>query len=225
MNRSIFTCLLATAATLAIYPTQALAGGPSWLRLPVDGITKENQEDCAKLFREKLKPHIMQSSYAGHQVAVKDGYVQMPLAAKPLSLADIQGCLKGSAFSIPSDQLIFDGVVRLEIDTTRDLRKLSSDLRSGPSIEVTAKGLAGGGISILIESPRRNSTPLLSYQELKHIVSKQGGKIIDVTWGADSDTYGEEDFIHWFCGDAFGALRSADVRLPAVKTASNAKAG
>ena len=201
---------MAILAGLVLVSPQARAGGPAWLRLPIDGITEKNHEACAALLFEKLKPHLAVSTPRGLEVSVGGGFVKMPLDTNPVSLAEIEASLEGSPFSIPTANLVFDGVVRFEIDTARDLERLSDALCLAKTTTVSSSKLEDGRISILVASPRKASTPLLSYREAKRILSENGAKLLDVHWGADAESFGDEEFIHWYCGDPFGALRATD---------------
>ncbi len=219
---SIITNAIAVCTVCAFLNLPALAGGPGWLHLPVDGLTEENREACVKLVREKLKASIMPSSSPSHQVNVKDGFVHMPLGSKPVSLADFEAALKGSAFKIPMDELVFDRVVRFKIDRADSLEDLSADLSVSPDIHVSTRKLDQGEISILVQDRRGRRKALLAYRDLKRIIADHGAKLIDVTWGADPETFGREDYFHWVCGAPCGALRLTEVKAPAAKATTKA---
>jgi len=202
--------LLAAITSIAIFQSGALAGGPARLRLPVDGITPQNEKACAKLMREILTEL---ASRPVDPVSVKDGYVTMTVTTVPISLTELGDSLKGSAFSIPIDQLYFDGALRIEIDKTKDLKKITADLRTDPYTTVSTMKSGNGPISILVKN--RNELPLVSYSDIEWIVKAHGGELLDIKWGGK--------FTHWTCGPPLGALRLADATTIKAAASKNAK--
>jgi hypothetical protein len=111
------TSQIAVAAAIALAPAQLLAGGPPFLSLPVDGVTVDNADACAKLLTAHLKEQVL--SYAeskGVQMIQQEDqwYLTFPMG-DDVRLSDVDAALKGSDFAIARDKLRLFGHVVIEI--------------------------------------------------------------------------------------------------------------
>lgn len=116
MFRAISHGLAAVLFLLATAPL--MAGGPPVVFLPVDGVTAENAPACAKLVKAKLGERFGSKSY-DVTVLERSGtwHIAFPFE-KDVRLSDFTSALKGSPYSISTDDLHLFGHVILEVDAT-----------------------------------------------------------------------------------------------------------
>jgi hypothetical protein len=112
--------IIAAVAVASAVPGRLIAGGPPWMCLPIEGVTPENAEACARLIEAKLGGKLWQQAgpYGGGATIRQDGdqrYVTFYMQ-EDLRLAEVESALEGSEFSIPRDRLRLFGHVILEID-------------------------------------------------------------------------------------------------------------
>jgi hypothetical protein len=114
-------CRLSAAAIIAatlMFPTLLVAGGPPRLCLPIDGVTADQVEACAKLLTEKLAAKISPDPYGGVRMhEYKDQRYFSFYMGEDVRLSQIEAALKGSGFSVPRGRLRFFGHAVLEVET------------------------------------------------------------------------------------------------------------
>ena len=224
-RRRAVTGLAIAAGLFLTYAPAAHAGGPALLRLPVDGITEENQAACIALLEEKLKDQLMRT---GDHVTIQDGgNVQFQLGVdSPISLNTVRESLAGSDFKIPTHRLILTGTVRLEVGGAEDPQGIADALRPDKSTIIEVKEFDDGTATILIgersrHTEQRRARPLRALRDVERIVAKHDAKLLDVRWGSEAKKYGQEDHMHWFCRDPYGVERISD--LPDVAVDAHGK--
>jgi len=110
--------LLAVVTLFLSFPALAVAGGPPWLCLPLDGVNTANATDCASLLTTKLKGKIWRQSEDPRVKVVQhedQWYATFPME-ESVGLSEVEAALQGSKFSVPRGQLRLFGHVILEID-------------------------------------------------------------------------------------------------------------
>jgi hypothetical protein len=123
-----------TAVLLSAAPL--LAGGLPRLCLPVDGVTADNADTCAKRLADALR---LEKGVEG--VVLRENgkrwYAIIHYNRDQLILAELDTALKGSPFSIPRDNLRLFGHVMLEVEVGEAAeRNLLSDLKAVKHVTV-----------------------------------------------------------------------------------------
>src|SRR5262245_10044312 len=99
------------AVVLCLAAAPLMAGGPPVLFLPVNGVTAENAEACAKVLKAKLGSQFGSRSY-DVKVLERSGTWQIAFPIeKDVRLSDFTSALKGSPYSISVDELSLFGHV------------------------------------------------------------------------------------------------------------------
>jgi hypothetical protein len=128
------TVLLAATAAALMTPGRALAGGPPWLTVPIDGVTGENARACSELLGSKLASNQMARGQDSDGVKAyqRDGQWYMAFYfGEDVRLSEIEAALKGSSFSVPRDRIHMFGHVIVELDAKDSSAKaLLADLES-----------------------------------------------------------------------------------------------
>src|SRR5688572_30395535 len=102
-----------------LVPAQALAGGPPWLCLPVEGVTPGNAAAGAELLTRKLGPWLSPHVRGERDVQLRRHGDQWRLTfymGKDVRLSDVETALRGSGYSVPRDKLRMFGHAILEIE-------------------------------------------------------------------------------------------------------------
>ena len=122
----------AMMTALALSGAQAMAGGPPMLCLPIDGVTAENVDECAKLLTARLERKLFPNAEEFRAIELREIGDQWYLTfyfADDVTLGDVESALQDSAFAIPRDRLHLFGHVVLEIDAgASSLKGLAADL-------------------------------------------------------------------------------------------------
>ncbi|MFT5467824.1 MAG: hypothetical protein ACI8UO_002931 [Verrucomicrobiales bacterium] len=185
------TILAAFALQLGIF-AGANAGGPAILHLPIEGVTSENSDQCAKLFEEKFASVI--TLWKGGDIKmIKDGSTNL-IQVRPengqISLSDVEKALEGSPFSIKREQLEFISVVQLRIEKIEEPEKLVRALETldGKKLQGYAHKETDGILLITLMDPRlnippdeRGVMPLITHQRLTSYLSENGVKLISIS--------------------------------------------
>lgn len=112
----------AVVAVVVLIPAQLIAGGPPRLCLPIDGVSADNAQACAKRLTNALGDKLWTHSGRASGIEIhhdkNQSYVTCYLA-KPVALSEIEAALKGGNFVIPRDRLRLFGHVILEIDAPK----------------------------------------------------------------------------------------------------------
>ena len=147
---------LAVAAALLLFPSSLLAGGPPWLCLPIDGVTKDNAGDCAELLTTKLKsklnPHIAQPRGIEMRQHADQWYLTFYMG-DDVRLSDVEAALRGSDFSMPHKRLHLFGRVILEIDAGTQAKQLLSDLEALDYVSVAETESTKDLLQVTIDMP------------------------------------------------------------------------
>ena len=109
----------ALLAALVFARSQAMAGGPPMLCLPIDGVMAENVDECTELLTTKLESKLFPKAGGFRAIEVRQFGDQWYLTfyfANDVTLSEVATALEGSSFSIPRDRLHFFGYIVLEID-------------------------------------------------------------------------------------------------------------
>jgi len=99
--------------------SQARAGGPPMLCLPIDGVTAENADECTKLLTARLESKLFPKAEEFRPIEIRQFGDQWYLTfyfADDVALSEVETALEDSNFSIPRERLHFFGHVVLEID-------------------------------------------------------------------------------------------------------------
>ena len=120
--------LSAVAVVLLLSPTPLLAGGLPRVCLPVDGVSADSADACAKLIRDALGGKAEKVELREND---KQWYALFSANAAEISLDTLDTALKGSRFSIPRDNLRLFGQVVLEVEIgAASEQKLLADLKA-----------------------------------------------------------------------------------------------
>jgi hypothetical protein len=131
-------CLILAAAVMFVSLQTALAGGPPWVAVPIDGVTAENSKACAAKLAEGLKDKIFRGEfqgaeqYSGGNIGEKNGqrYAMFHMQ-KDVTLSDVEAALKGTGATVPHDKCRLFGHVILEVRADdAQAKQLLSDLKS-----------------------------------------------------------------------------------------------
>jgi hypothetical protein len=117
---------LALVAAVALAGNPLLAGGPPMLCLPIDGVTAENADECAKLFADGLESKLFPPEGRFRPLELREFANQWYLTfyiRDDVTLSEVESALEHSNFSIPRDRLHFFGHVVLEIDASATVPK------------------------------------------------------------------------------------------------------
>jgi hypothetical protein len=140
----------------------ALAGGPPWVAMPVDGVTAENSKVCAEKIAAGLKDKIFQRTdfqgseqYNGVKIGEKNGqYYAMFHMEKDVALSDVEAALKGSGLSVPLDKLRLFGHVVLEVRADDvQAKQLLADLKSLHQTWIVDSKRDSKMLSVTLETP------------------------------------------------------------------------
>jgi hypothetical protein len=153
--------ILVAGIVLASIQT-ALAGGPPWVVIPIEGVTAENSKACAEKIAAGLKNKIFQGAewqgadqYKGVNISEKNGqrYAMFHME-KDVTLGDVQTALKGSGASIPLDELHLFGHVILEVRADHaQSKQLLADLKSLNQTWIVDSKQNGNTLSVTLETP------------------------------------------------------------------------
>jgi hypothetical protein len=145
---------LAVAAACLLFPARVIAGGPSWLCLPIDGVTEDNAKTCAALLGTKLGDKLWPQDRGVH-IRQRDSQWYLTFYLKNVALSDVETAFQGSGFSIPRDKLRLFGHVFLEFDIRQAPRKeLLADLEALPHLSVfEAEESRDNRLRVLVDMP------------------------------------------------------------------------
>jgi hypothetical protein len=196
-------------------PWSTFAGGPGLLKLPVEGLTSQNQQQCEQLLQSKLKEQLVQENnwkYGYALVGENDGtHILVNPGSSTVSLAEIEKALEGSPYRIDRNQLLFRGVVRIEASKQLDAKALRTALSDGGTgVNVTERTLKDGSHSFVVNTLKREGAPLLSYRDLMAVVKKQHAELHSISWGVDKSQKESEEMGTWMCRAPFGASRVSE---------------
>ena len=148
--------ILAAGILLASIQT-ALAGGPPWVAIPVNGVTAENSKACADKIAAGLKDKIFQGveQYDGVKIGEKNGqHYAMFHMQNDVTLSDIESTLKGTGASIPLDKLHLFGHVILEVRADdAQAKQLLADLKSLNQTWIVDSKQSDKTLTVTLETP------------------------------------------------------------------------
>lgn len=199
----------------------AHAGGASVLQLPIEGVTKENSDQCAKLF-EKVFSSVLINWKNGNVKMIKEGstnLVQLRPERGQISLSEIERALKGSPFSIKREQLVYVSLLRLHIGKVEDHEKHVDALANLDGKKLTTHFVvnADGSLWITLRDPTRNAAisvrekrekTLMTHRRLTRYLSENKIDLIAISWGRHRTEQAEA-----WRGDFFGARLTGEVSI------------
>jgi hypothetical protein len=147
--------LTAVVAALLLSPAALLAGGPPRLCLPVNGVTADNANVCAKRLADALGDRVVGKVELREND--KQWYAMFHFNCERVALAELDAALKGSPFSIARDNLRFFGHVMLEvrIDEASE-QQLLSDLKAVKhlTVEKSERGKCTFFVTVVMPYPK-----------------------------------------------------------------------
>jgi len=137
---------------LLFVPVHLLAGGPPRLCLPVDGVTTENADACAKRVAAALGKEVINVDMRQNE---GQWYLMFHFHRDRVRLADIDVALKGSPFSVARDKLRLFGDVMLEVDLRKAAAdKLLADLKALKHVSVSESKREEGVLLVTLAMPQ-----------------------------------------------------------------------
>ena len=142
-------------AVLLLLPATLLAGGPPWLCLPLDGVTADNAQSCGEKLTAALEDKLWKD---GGEQAVQirahgdQWYLAFPMGTD-VALADVEGALKGSRFTIPRDRLRLFGHVILEIEGSTGAKDLVAALNELEHVSIAQSAEKEGRLLVTVDMP------------------------------------------------------------------------
>jgi hypothetical protein len=112
-------------ASFLLVSDHLYAGGPARICLPIDGVTSENADACAKRLTEALSARLWKYSRTNNIVMRENvgQWYAMFYPMKDVRLSDVEAALEGSSFAVPRDKLRMFGHVILEIEVGDSARE------------------------------------------------------------------------------------------------------
>jgi hypothetical protein len=221
LDRKMKLALVAFALHLGLV-ANIHAGGGSLLHLPIEGVTKGNRDQCAKLFEQKFGP-VLINWRNGDVKMLKDGSINL-VELRPergqISLGDVEKVLKGSPFSIKREQLEYFSLVRLRIGRIADREKHVESLATldGKKFQTHSVENADGSLWITLRDPVRNTAiplvekrtqTLVTHRRLTNYLSKHKINLIEISWGHNRRLDTGKFYREAWRGDHFGARPAA----------------
>ena len=218
LRRELKIGLVAFAMHLGVIASVS-AGGASLLQLPIEGVTPENSDQCAKLFGERFRPVLIDWK-DGDVKMIKQGatiMVQLRPDRGQVSLGDVEKALKGSPFSIKRDQLEYFSLLRLRIGKVGDPEKHIMALATldGKKLQTHSVENEDGSRWITLREPSRNlkysryeerRQALIAHRRLTRYLSENKIELLEISWGNHPllEPHGESYAEVWR-GESFGA--------------------
>lgn len=205
------------------------AGGASVLQLPIEGVTTENSDQCAKLFEEEFAP-VLINWKNGDVKIIKNGASNL-VVLRPergqISLSDVEKALEGSPFTIERERLEYFSLVRVCIGKIADHEKYVRALATldGKKLQTHVVENADGSLWVTLRDPTRNTTiplvekrkrALITHGRLTSFLSENKISLVAISWGhhrldyseSYSETYGKSYSEVWR-GESYGARLAA----------------
>jgi hypothetical protein len=150
------TSQISVAAAIALAPALLLAGGPARLSLPIEGVTAETADACAKLLTSGLEDKVLTYEESpGVQIVERgDQWYAAFAMGDDVRLSDIDAALKGSDFSVSRERLRLFGHVVLEIESgDAQSKALRANLDSLEFVSVAESEGKDGRFQVTIDMP------------------------------------------------------------------------
>jgi hypothetical protein len=149
--------LFVAGALVASLQLTALAGGPPWVSVPIDGVNAKNSQACAEKIGAALKDKIFPGSeaYSGVNIGEHNGqHYAMFHMQKDVTLSDVEAALRGTSFTIPRDKIRLFGHTVLEVQADEAQgKKLLADLESLNPVWVAESNQADKKLRVTLEMP------------------------------------------------------------------------
>lgn len=143
--------LSAVAIVLLLSPTPLLAGGLPRVCLPIDGVTADNADACAKLIGDALGGKAEKIELREND---KQWYAIFSVNAAEVDLGKLDAALKGGRFSIPRDNLRLFGQVALEVEVgAASEQKLLADLKAVKHLTIDESKRDKSVLSVTVVGP------------------------------------------------------------------------
>ena len=199
------------------FAASVYAGGGSLLRLPINGITENNKEQCKQLFEKKFPEVLIDSRYSSVRM-IKDGsgyMVQLRPERGRVTLKEIENALKDSPFSIKRDHLVYYSLARFQLGEIENAEKHVKAIAklSEKNLQTNHWKDENGKVWMTFRDPSRNSGRsfseyekklLFSHKSLTKYLADNKIDLLAVSWGYhhgdQSKTYTEA-----WRGEPFGA--------------------
>lgn len=199
---------IATVALLVVFaPVQLFAGGPPRLCLPIDGVTAENAEVCAKRLADALR-EINPRAYAQETVEMRKESEQWYAICRiwnEVQLSDIDAALEGTGFTVPRDKLRLFSMVTLQVAHALPRDSVIELLAALPGVSVEDSKEEKDLLVLTLETPHRltrdifksvdkastgkhdrrsfaSADELPSYRALETALAKRKAELVDIRW-------------------------------------------
>jgi hypothetical protein len=139
------------AAALWLIPAQLPAGGLPRLCLPVDGVTADNAEKCARRLAESLGDKVERVAVRQNE---KQWYATFHFNRERVALSDIDAAFQGTSYSVARDRLRLFGDVILEIEPGKaSAEKLMAELGALKYVTVGQSERKDGRLLVTLTMP------------------------------------------------------------------------
>lgn len=179
------------AVVLLSLPAQLIAGGPPRLCLPINHVTAENADACAKLLSQYLGERVSHVAMQQHGGA---WYAEIQLQ-QDVNLKSVHTALKGSVFSVPRDKISLFGPATLQITIrTKFTDGPLRDLAAIEGVTVDKSERKGGVLLVTVNEDAlvrkldaatkevRDESP--SYDLVKEVLDGHNAELHDVFWSS-----------------------------------------
>jgi hypothetical protein len=142
----------AVVGVCLLVPSRIMAGGPPCLWLPIDGVTPDNAEQCARSLAKALGRTSRDDGIK--MVQDKKQWYARVFLEEDVTLTQIEHALKESEFSIPQRKLRLFGHVVLEVDTGKtQAKELITNLEAIKYVAVAESERKDGILLITVDMP------------------------------------------------------------------------